>query len=385
MLKQILNGRVLTPQGWLEGGSVIIDGNKILAVSNSDLHIVDAEIIDAKGCYVVPGGVELHVHGGGGRDFMEGTEEAFRVAIKAHMKHGTTSIFPTLSSSTVPMIEAACETCEKLMAEENSPVLGLHLEGPYFNPKQAGAQIPEWIKPPVAEEYEPLLDKYPCIKRWDEAPELPGSVRFIKELRSHGVLSALTCTRATYEDVVKAHDAGMTHASHFYNAMPVVYKEHEFKVPGTVESVYALQDMTVEVIADGIHVPPVMLKIVYKIKGVEKTALITDSLAYAASEGDVSAEARVIMEDGVCKLADRSVLAGSIATMDVLIRTCIQKAEIPMIDVFRMASETPAKIMGVFDRKGSIEEGKDADLMVFDKDINLTYVMQMGKEITNNL
>lgn len=385
MLKQILNGRVLTPQGWLEGGSVIIDGNKILAVSNSDLHIVDAEIIDAKGCYVVPGGVDLHVHGGGGRDFMEGTEEAFRVAIKAHMKHGTTSIFPTLSSSTVPMIEAACETCEKLMAEENSPVLGLHLEGPYFNPKQAGAQIPEWIKPPVAEEYEPLLDKYPCIKRWDEAPELPGSVRFIKELRSHGVLSALTCTRATYEDVVKAHDAGMTHASHFYNAMPVVYKEHEFKVPGTVESVYALQDMTVEVIADGIHVPPVMLKIVYKIKGVEKTALITDSLAYAASEGDVSAEARVIMEDGVCKLADRSVLAGSIATMDVLIRTCIQKAEIPMIDVFRMASETPAKIMGVFDRKGSIEEGKDADLMVFDKDINLTYVMQMGKEITNNL
>ena len=167
--------------------------------------------------------------------------------------------------------------------------------------------------------------------------------------------------------------------------MPVVYKEHEFKVPGTVESVYALQDMTVEVIADGIHVPPVMLKIVYKIKGVEKTALITDSLAYAASEGDVSAEARVIMEDGVCKLADRSVLSGSIATMDVLIRTCIQKAEIPMIDVFRMASETPAKIMGVFDRKGSIEEGKDADLMVFDKDINLTYVMQMGKEITNNL
>ena len=165
MLKQILNGRFLTPQGWLEGGSVIIDGNKILAVSNSDLHIVDAEIIDAKGCYVVPGGVELHVHGGGGRDFMEGTEEAFRVAIKAHMKHGTTSIFPTLSSSTVPMIEAACETCEKLMAEENSPVLGLHLEGPYFNPKQAGAQIPEWIKPPVAEEYEPLLDKYPCIKR----------------------------------------------------------------------------------------------------------------------------------------------------------------------------------------------------------------------------
>ena len=385
MLKQIINGRVLTPQGWLEGGSVIIDGNKILAVSNSDLHIVDAEIIDAKGCYVVPGGVEMHVHGGGGRDFMEGSEEAFRVAIKAHMKHGTTSIFPTLSSSTVPMIEAACETCEKLMAEENSPVLGLHLEGPYFNPKQAGAQIPEWIKAPVPEEYEPLLDKYSCIKRWDEAPELPGSVEFIQCCRKHGVVASIGHTRATYEDVVAGHKAGMMHATHFYNAMPVVYKEHEFKVPGTVESVYALPDMTIELIADGIHVPPVMLKVAYKIKGVEKTALITDSLAYAASEGKVLAEARVIMEDGVCKLADRSVLAGSIATMDVLIRTCIKKADIPMIDVFRMASETPAKIMGVFDRKGSIEEGKDADIIVFDKDINLTYVMQMGKEITNKL
>ena len=226
MLKQIINGRILTPEGWLEGGSVIIDGNKIKAVSNSDLHIVDAEIIDAKGCHIVPGGIEMHVHGGGGRDFMEGSEEAFRVAIKAHMKHGTTAIFPTLSSSTVPMIEAACETCEKLMAEENSPVLGLHLEGPYFNPKQAGAQIPEWIKPPVAEEYEPLLDKYPCIKRWDEAPELPGSAEFIKSCRKHGVIAAIGHTRATYEDVVAGHDAGMSHATHFYNAMPVVYKEH---------------------------------------------------------------------------------------------------------------------------------------------------------------
>lgn len=385
MLKQIINGRILTPKGWLEGGSVIIDGNKIKAVSNSDLHIVDAEIIDAKGSFVVPGGVEMHVHGGGGRDFMEGTEEAFRVAVNAHMKHGTTSIFPTLSSSTVPMIEAACNTCEKLMAEENSPVLGLHLEGPYFNPKQAGAQIPEWIKPPVPEEYEPLLDKFDCIKRWDEAPELPGSVEFIMACRKHGVLPAIAHTRATYEDVLAGHDAGMTHATHFYNAMPVVYKEHEFKVPGTVESIIALQDMTVEVIADGIHVPPVMLRVCYQIKGVEKMALITDSLACAASEDGVAFDPRVILEDGVCKLADHSALAGSIATMDRLIRTCVQMANIPMEDACRMASETPAKIMGVFDRKGSLEDGKDADIMMFDENLKLTYVMQMGREVTNEL
>ena len=385
MLKQIVNGRILTPNGWLEGGSVIIEDNKIKAVSNIDLHIVDAEIIDAKGCYVVPGGIDMHTHGGGGRDFIEGSEDAFRAAVNAHMKHGTTTIYPTLSSSTIPTIEAACQACEKLMAEKDSPVLGLHIEGSYINPKQAGAQNPVLIKAPLTEEYEPLLDKYSCIKRWDEAPELQGSVEFITACRKHGVLTALTCTRATYEDVVAAHDAGLSHAAHFYNAMPVVYKEHEFKVPGTVESVYALQDMTVEVIADGIHVPPVMLQVVYQIKGVEKTALITDSLAYAASEGNVSSEPSVILEDGVCKLADHSALAGSIATMDTLIRICIQKAEIPMIDVFRMASETPAKIMGIYDRKGSIEEGKDADIMMFNDDINLTYVMQMGHEVTNEL
>ncbi|WP_308266101.1 N-acetylglucosamine-6-phosphate deacetylase [Prevotella sp.] len=385
MLKQIVNGHILTPKGWLEGGSVIIENNKIKAVSNIDLHIVDAEIIDAKGCYVVPGGIDLHTHGGGGRDFIEGSEDAFRAAVNAHMKHGTTTIYPTLSSSTIPSIEAACQVCQKLMAEENSPVLGLHIEGSYINPKQAGAQNPVLIKAPLPDEYETLLNKYSCIKRWDVAPELQGSVEFITECRKHGVLTALTCTRATYEDVVAAHDAGLSHAAHFYNAMPVVYKEHEFKVPGTVESVYALQDMTVEVIADGIHVPPVMLNVVYQIKGVEKTALITDSLAYAASEGNVSSEPSVILEDGVCKLADHSALAGSIATMDVLIRTCIHRAEIPMIDVFRMVSETPAKIMGIFDRKGSIEEGKDADIMMFDDDIDLTYVMQMGNEVTNVL
>ena len=141
----------------MEGGSVVVEDNKIKCVKDCNCPEEGAELIDAKGCVVVPGGIEMHVHGGGGRDFMEGTEEAFRVAVDAHMKYGTTSIFPTLSSSTIPMIEKAVETCDKLMNEPDSPLLGLHLEGPYFNAKQAGAQIPEWIKAPVAEESEPLL------------------------------------------------------------------------------------------------------------------------------------------------------------------------------------------------------------------------------------
>ena len=156
MLTQIINGKILTPQGWLKDGSVLISDNKILEVTNCDLAVVGATLIDAKGMYIVPGGVEIHVHGGGGRDFMEGTEDAFRAAVHAHMLHGTTSIFPTLSSSTIPMIRAAAETTEKLMAEPDSPVLGLHLEGHYFNLKMAGGQMPENIKNPDPEEYIPL-------------------------------------------------------------------------------------------------------------------------------------------------------------------------------------------------------------------------------------
>ena len=385
MFKQIINGRILTPQGWLEGGSVIVEDGKIAEVSNNSFVIEGAEVIDAKGCDIVPGGIEMHVHGGGGRDFMEGDEEAFRVAIDAHMQYGTTSIFPTLSSSTVPMIEKACETCTKLMAEPDSPVLGLHLEGPYFNPKQAGAQIPEWIKAPVKEEYEYLLEKWPCLKRWDEAPELEGSHEFIKCCCKHGVLPSIGHTRAKYEEVAAANELGMTHATHFYNAMPVVYKNREFKETGTVESIFALENMTVEMIADGIHVPPVMLRMIYQIKGVERTALITDALACTASKDDTAFDPRVVLEDGVCKLADRSALAGSIATVDRLVRTCVQQAGIPMEDACRMISETPAKIMGVYDRKGSLEKGKDADIILFDKDQELTFVMQMGRIVRNEL
>ena len=146
-------------------------------------------------------------------------------------------------------------------------------------------------------------------------------------------------------------------------------------------------DMTVEVVADGIHVPPTILRLVYKVKGVERTCLITDALACAASDSQVAFDPRVIIEDGVCKLADRSALAGSVATMDRLIRTVVQKAEIPLEDAVRMASETPARIMGVYDRKGSLQRGKDADLMVLDKDLNVRAVWAMGKlvEGTNKL
>ncbi len=385
MLTQIINARILTPQGWLKDGSVILRDNKILEVTNCDLAVIGADVIDAKGMYVVPGGVEMHVHGGGGRDFMEGTEDAFREAIAAHAKHGMTSIFPTLSSSTVPMIEKAVETCNKLMAEKNSPVLGLHLEGHYLNLKKAGGQMPENIKDPDPNEYIPIVEKSPCLARWDAAPELPGAIQFGKYCAAKGVLPTIAHTCAEYEDVLAAYNAGFTHVTHFYNAMPGFHNKREYKYEGTVESVYLIDDMTVECVADGIHVPPTILRMVYKIKGVERMALITDALACAASDSDKAFDPRVIIEDGVCKLSDRSALAGSIATTDRLIRTMVQQVDVPLEDAIRMASETPAKIMKVYDRKGSLAKDKDADILVLDNDLNIRCVWQMGKIIENSL
>lgn len=158
MLTQLINARILTPQGWLKDGSVLIRDNKILEVTNCDLAVIGAQLIDVKGMYVLPGGVEIHAHGGGGRDFMECTEDAFRTAVNTHMRYGTTSIFPTLSSSTVPMIEQAAETCTKLMQEKDSPILGLHLEGHYLNMAMAGGQMPENIKNPDPNEYIPIVE-----------------------------------------------------------------------------------------------------------------------------------------------------------------------------------------------------------------------------------
>ena len=253
MLTQIINGKIFTPQGWLDEGSVLMRDNKILEVTNCDLALIGANLIDAKGMYIVPGFVCMHAHGGGGHDFTECTEEAFRTAVKAHQRHGATSIFPTLSSSPFSEIRKAVSICEKLMKEKDSPVLGLHVEGPYLNPKMAGGQFAGKVKNPDKEEYTSLLDETNCIKRWDSSPELPGALEFAGYLRSKGIVAAISHTEAEYDGIKAAYEAGYTHAAHFYNAMPGFHKRREYKYEGTVESVYLTDGMTIELIADGIH------------------------------------------------------------------------------------------------------------------------------------
>lgn len=387
MLTQIINGQILTPQGWLKDGSVLISDGKILEVTNSDLAVIGATVVDAKGMYIIPGFVAMNIHGGGGYDFKECTEEAFHGAVNAHMKYGATCIFPTLAPLPMTEIRKGVALCESAMAEKNSTVLGLQLEGPYLNPKMAGSLLTDALKDPDPDEYKSLLESTNCIKRWDASPELPGALDFARYVRSKGLLAAVSHTEAEFEDIKAAYEAGFTHAAHFYNAMPGFHKRREYKYEGTVESVFLEDDMTVEVIADGRHLPSTILRLVYKLKGVERTCLTTDALAYAANEGKPVDDPRIIIEDGVCKLADHSSLVGSIATMDVLVRTMAQNAGVPLADAVRMASETPARLMGVDDRKGSLQRGKDADIVILDRKLNVRSVWSMGHlvEGTNTL
>jgi N-acetylglucosamine-6-phosphate deacetylase len=372
MLTQIINGKIFTPQGWIEDGSVLVRDNHILEVTNCDLPLVGVTQIDARGMYVVPGYVCMHAHGGGGHDFVEGTEEAFRKAVAAHQKHGATSIFPTVSSTTFEEIRKSVSICEKLMSEKDSPVVGLHLEGPYLNPKRASDQLGDKLAEPNVEAYTSLVESTDCIKRWDASPELPGALEFASYLKSKGIVATISHTEAEYPEVKAAFEAGFTHVSHFYNGMPGFHKCREYKYEGTVESVYLVDDMTIELIADGRHLPNTILKLASKVKGVEKTCLVTASLAYAGVDSQDVNDPNVVIEDGVCKLRDRSAFCGSIALPEQLFRTAVATgATLP--EISRMMSLNAARVLGLTS-KGALKVGYDADIVVLDNDYNVVRV-----------
>lgn len=383
MLTQIINGHILTPGGWLKDGSILLCDDRIVEVTNSDLAVIGAKVVDARGMYIVPGFVAMNIHGAAGHDFKEGTEEAFRKAVAAHQRYGATTIFPTISSSPFTTIRQCAEVCERLMTEPGSPILGLHIEGPYLNPKMAGAMFSDVVKNPDPEEYRSLIEETKCVRRWDASPELPGAMDFARYLKEKGILVSITHTEAEFDLIREAYNTGFSHVAHFYNAMPGFHKRREYKYEGTVESAYLMDGMTVEVIADGRHLPSTILRLVYKLKGVECTCLVTDALAYAANDGKQPDDSRIVIDNGVCKLADHSALVGSIATSDQLIRTMVEKAKLPLEDAIRMASETPARLMGVYDRVGSLQKGKDADVLIIDRKLNVRQVWCKGQVVVD--
>ena len=386
---KIINGRVITPGGIIKNGTILITNGLITAVGAENIDMPGASVIDAGGRYISPGFIDIHIHGGGGHDFMDNTVEAFLGIAKTHARYGTTAMCPTtLTSSKEDLLETlrVYELADK-QNTNGAQFIGMHLEGPYFALNQCGAQDPRYIRNPDPKEYEEILVATTAIKRWSAAPELPGAIDFGKFITQRGILAAIAHTDAIYEEALYGFENGYTLATHLYSGMLGVTRRNAYRYAGVVEAAFLIDDMDVEIIADGIHLPPPLLKLAYKIKGANRTALITDAMRAAAMPpgesilGSLKNGLKVIVEDGVAKLLDRSAFAGSVATFDALVRNMVKRADVPLFDAIQMATLTPARIMKVADKKGSIEVGKDADIVIFDEDINVGKTVVKGKII----
>jgi N-acetylglucosamine-6-phosphate deacetylase len=384
---RIHNGKIILPDGIVEHGTVLVNQGKIIAVEKFDVDYPDAINIDAKGQFISPGFIDIHVHGGGGHDFMDGTEEAFLAIAALHAAHGTTSMMPTTTTAEKEGILQVLDVYEKAKEKntEGSSFVGLHLEGPYFAMNQRGAQDPKYIRDPDPAEYMEILEYSKSIKRWSVAPERKGAIAFGKILHDRGIIASMAHTEAVYEEALEAYNNGYSLLTHFYSAMSGVVRRNARRYAGVVEAGYLHDELDVEIIADGVHLPAPLLKLVYKIKGPDHTALITDSMRAAGMPegeyilGNINSGLKVITEEGVAKLPDRSAFAGSIATTDRLVRTMIDLAEIPLFDAIKMITATPARIINMNDKIGAIKVGMDADLLVFDERINVQMTMIKGR------
>lgn len=380
------NGRLILPEG-IQEGDLLLEAGRISKVGSCG-EGGDRQV-DLQGCYLAPGFVELHTHGGGGADFMDGTLEDYLTACQCHLRHGTTTILPTLLAASQDELVQSLEAFSRALPALNDLGItapGVHMEGPYLCRDQKGAINERYIKDPEPREYIPFLERYgSLIARWTLAPELPGAMEMGDVLKKRGILVSIGHSEAVYGQVVEALAHGFSHVTHLYSAMSTIVRRGGFRYPGVIESAFCLKDLTVEIIADGCHLPPELLKMVWEVMGADRVALTCDSMRCAGQAvresflGSPGSGIPVIVEDGVAKLTDRSAFAGSVATDDRLVRTMVNEAGVPLHQAVKMMTLTPARIIGLDGRKGSLAPGKDGDLVVLDRKLLVRQVYSDGR------
>lgn len=383
-MKCFYGGKILLKEGLCADKAVITaDGiiQDIVAADAVDRY-ANAERIDLNGNFLLPGFIDIHVHGGGGADFMDGSVSAMLLAAETHLRHGTTTIFPTTMSARFDKIEKTVLNYRQLSAcEEASDILGgLHLEGPFINPKMGGAQRRDLIYPPTEEMIKAIRRNSDAIVRISCAPEIANVLEMAETLAPFGIQFSLGHTAATYEQAELAVRAGFTSVTHLYSATSGFQKIDQKVHIGVTQAGYGIDELYVELIADGCHVPKELLRLVYRLKGADKICLVTDAMRAAGTNvtesflGEICTENRVIIDDGVAKLPDKSSFAGSIATMDKAFRFAVCDVGLPIEDVSKMMSLNQAKLMKIDRKKGSIAKGKDADFVVLDDGFNVAGV-----------
>ena len=389
--KLITNGKIIALERIIPVGSISVCDGLITGVYEGieRLPEPDETVVDAGGKYISPGFLDIHVHGGGGYGFLRSSVDDVISCSKAHMKHGTTSIVPTISSATNELIKESLENIKEATSNmtKGPEILGVHIEGPYFAMSQKGGQAAEYVRNPIKEEYMSIVDSFDNILRWSLAPELLGAHEMANELRKREILLSIGHSDALFDETIKAYECGFTTVTHLYSCTSTVRRINAYRFAGIIEAAFLLDGMMVEIIADGKHLPASLLKLVYKIKGPERTCLVTDAIDVAGLK-DVKGEIysqisdmNIIIEDDVAKLPDRLAFAGSVATTDRLVRNMINLADVPLYQAVKMMTATPAKNIGMFSKKGSLSTGKDADIIIFDDDINVSTVI-VGGEVT---
>jgi len=377
----IKNGTVITPSRTIKNGVVIFEDGKITAVGReSDVKMPKgARMIDASGKTVAPGFIDIHIHGGEGRDIMEGSYEAINEIAKFVASHGTAAFLPTTVSASRDDLLKAVGAVKKAMERgtEGAEVLGFHLEGPYINPEKRGAHDAEYVRPPSPDEIKELLEAANhTIKIVTLAPEVNGSKELIKELGKLGIVASMGHSNATYREAMKALKLGVTHAAHTFNGM----RSFHHREPGIVGAVLVHDELTAELISDNIHVHPVAMKLLTKTKGTNRVVLVTDAIQAAGMpDGKYKlGKQDVIVKKGVCRL-ESGELAGSTLTMDEALRKAMRSIGIPLGTAIKMATTNPAGAINVGKNKGSLELGKDADIVIIDNGINVYATIVKGK------
>lgn len=382
-----VNGRIVTPNRTIGHGFVKTADGIIAGIGAGSPPAEGYRVINLDDDYVLPGFIDLHVHGGGGFDVLDGTVEALQGIARLHATGGTTSLLATSLTSSFPVLQraiAACQTALDQPSDDGARILGLHLEGPYFAPVQAGAQDPQHIKNPDPLEYRDLLDHSPLIKRMSAAPELPGGLELGRELRQRGVLASIGHSDATFEEVAAALDSGYQMVTHLYSAMSMVKRVNAYRVAGVVEAGLFFDDLTVEIIGDGKHLPASLLKLIYKCKGSDRVTLCTDATrATGLGDGEYivgSREAgqKAIVDQDVAWMPDRSAFAGSVATTGRLLRNMVNMAAVPLAEAVKLLTVNPARLLGLEQVLGGIDPGKKADLVIMDRDLTVKATIVNG-------
>jgi N-acetylglucosamine-6-phosphate deacetylase len=350
-----LNFNVIDKGEITKGMPVYISNGKIEAVPQTPDD--NTEIIDGRSeRYLSAGFIDIHTHGGGGFDFMDADPAEYNAISRHHTSHGTTALYPTtVSASREELVMSVKAFKEAKKLSGGAALLGLHLEGPYLAMSQKGAMDPKYIRNPVPDEYMELCEISDDIKRITLAPELDGSIELCSYLKKRGIVASIGHTDAVCSDVKKAFkEGGCRLMTHLYSAMSMTRRIGINRFGGAVEAAYLLDDMYVEIIADGIHLPEELLKLIYKINGDSRIALITDSMRGSGMEqgskamlGSRKNGLMVLIEDGVAKLPDHTAFAGSIATADRLIKTMINTAGVSLQSAVKMMTAVPAQIMNV--------------------------------------